>query len=258
MTEKIYAPSDAKLAKFALDPKAIATDDSTIAMIRSEVASGEMSEARACLGLMILKQRGMQAQKIAERTGIKHSALTERITIGLALARTGDLSVIQIVRLGKLSQSEVEKTTKSHRSENGKLGALRDLAFRKQASKKIADTMSLPELDEIYTATVEFCEENEEPTGLDYVLENVAFVASGLGYQLKSVGRSTDGPAVDVGPMGIEYHMKKALKDCRAIMADTPAAVWELTADDILAILRLLEYVGITDLEDAAIMADQE
>lgn len=259
MSEKIYSPSDAKLSKFDLKADDIAGEEATVEMVKKAVANGEMNEARQCLGIMVLKVRGMQVQTISQRTGLKSSALTEKINIGTALARTGSLAVIQIVKVGKLSAKEIDETTKSVRADSAKVTALEAKAFRKVASKKInfaADGGDMDEHDYALLAaeTAKACKENEEPTTLDYLVDSIAYVATGLGYTLKESARGTDGTGNEIGAMGIEFHMKRALADAREIMSETPDQTWELTPEDVASIMDLLNYLGIWDIEEALAM----
>jgi len=259
MSEKIYSPSDAKLSKFELSAEDIAGEDATVDMVKKAVANGEMNEARQCLGIMVLKVRGMAVNQISQRTGIKHSALTEKINIGTALARTGSLAVIQIVKVGKLSAKEIDETTKSVRADSAKVTALESKAFQKVASKKIigdADGCKLNDHDyaQLATETAKACKENEEPTTLEYLVDSIAYVATGLGYKLKDTGRATDGTGNEIGAMGIEFHMKRALADAREIMSETPDQTWELTPEDVASIMDLLNYLGIWDIEEALAM----
>ena len=235
----------------------MSTDEQLIALIVVGQESRALSEYQEAVAIYTAIQRGHDYEWVLKNTGIPERTARRRFIEGMAIVRTGDaVDAVTSVRVGELTESQVDEVTKGRTAPATKLEALRALAFGTHimAAWQVKDGDKVSKVEsakirEAFVAATEAVVASEEPVTARTLTKAIASVGKEMGITKKAAKRKAD-PKNESGPFGVEYHMKAALADIVALEEANDGETYVPTVQDIKALFDLATRLGLSlDLE---------
>jgi hypothetical protein len=257
-----YVPSGALLAHVGLTAKK--TDDAWYNVIKTNAKKTLEMEVQNAVAALTLFMRGNTHETIAAEVGVDVRTVKRWCVQGQAILRTVNAGedaksrAMSATRLGGgVSMGLVDAATKTDGDDQDKLETLETMALsstiKQSFVKEDQSALSDDEVAEIVTSLPEQAQANlgtdKAPTAKQ-MMDAVPNVAESFGIQRKVTTRTpqTDG---GTGPQGLEFHMKAALKDIRAI-ANAADEAYVPTPEDMAALFKVCQYLNLELMLDEA------
>lgn len=251
-----FVPSASVLATVGLKVGSVRSDESIYELIATNRAAQSMAENQISVAIYILTQRGHAYEEIAAKTGYSVIAVKRFKVEGSAILRTGEVErTVSAVRTGTLSQAIVDEITIGTGTQEQKVEALETagLAGHIKSKYQREDGKKIEALDfkAITAQAREACENAAVPATGQKMALMLPHLTEELGLKVKSRETDSDG---GTGPQALEFHLKAALKDVKAI-ANAADEAYVPTANDLAALFSLCEFLDIPLMLDADVMA---
>lgn len=251
-----FVPSAAVLATVGLKVGEVRSDESIYQLIATNRAAQSMAENQISVAIYILTQRGHAYEDIAGKTGYSVPQVKRFKVEGSAILRTGEVErTVSAVRTGVLSQAIVDTITLGTGTQDQKIEALETagLAGHIKSKYQREDGKKIEALDfkAITAQAREACENAAVPATGQKMALMLPHLTEELGLKVKSRESEKDG---GTGPQTLEFHLKAALSDVKAI-ANAADEAYIPTANDLAALFSLCEFLDIPLMLDADVMA---
>lgn len=257
-----YTPSAALLGELGIT--ATKTDKGWFDKIKSNHVKSVKMEIENAVSAYTLFMRGHTHEGIAGEVGVDVRTVKNWCVQGKAILRTlpaGDDAPARALSAAKLgsgaSMALVDAATQTADSDEDKLSTLETMALsqhiKKSFVKEDESALSDDEVSDIVTSLPEQAQANlgtdKAPTAKQ-MFDAMPNVAEVFGVQRKVTTRTpqTDG---GTGPQGLEFHLKAALKDMRAI-AKAGEAAYLPTPQDMAALFQVCQYLNLELVLDEA------
>jgi len=253
-----FTPAAASLSKVGMKVADIRTDDALIAFVLKGQETRALSEAQEAVAVYTARKRGHEFDWIMQHLHISKDTAERREIEGMALLRlqVSESEVPRVqsaIRTGRLGIKAVDDiTAKSYTvTDNGVDARLEDLEIL-SAGKRIKDkyvladkgmAISDKQAAEIVATARKVVADKVEPVSAATILAAVPNFSEQVGLKVKDVKRTTTGGS-NSGPMGLEFHLKAAMRDIDALekAAEQP---YTLTTHDYKALFDLCTRFGL-------------
>jgi hypothetical protein len=251
-----FVPSASVLAAVGLKVGDVRTDDAIYALIATNRKAQSLAENQISVAVYILAQRGHAFEDIANKTGYSVAQAKRFKVEGSAILRTGEVErTVSAIRTGVLSQAIVDEITIGTGTQDQKIEALETagLAGHIKSKYQREDGKKIEALDfkAITAQARQTCEDSAVPATGQKMALMLPHLTEQLGLKVKSRESDSDG---GTGPQSIEFHLKAALKDAKAIAGAADEA-YVPTPHDLAALFTLCEYLEVPIMLDADVVA---
>jgi hypothetical protein len=251
-----FVPSASVLATVGLKVGAVRSDEAIYELIATNRAAQDIADNQISVAVYILTQRGHAFEAIASKTGYSVSQVKRYKVEGSAILRTGEIDrTVSAVRTGVLSQAIVDTITLGTGTTEEKVAALETagLAGHIKSRYQREDGQKIEALDfkAITSQAREACEAASVPATGQKMALMLPHLTEQLGLKVKSRESDQDG---GTGPQSIEFHLKAALRDAKAI-AGAAEEAYVPTPHDLAALFTLCEYLEVPLMLDADVVA---
>ena len=259
MTDQVntkFVPSASVLATVGLKVGEVRSDEAIYQLIATNRAAQSMAENQISVAIYILAQRGHAYEEIASKTGYSVIAVKRFKVEGSAILRTGEVErTVSAIRTGTLSQAIVDEITIGTGTAEQKIEALETagLAGHIKSKYQRKDGKKIEALDfkAVTQQAREACEGAAVPATGQKMALMLPHITEELGLKVKSRESESNG---GTGPQTLEFHLKAALKDVKAI-ADAADAAYVPTANDLAALFSLCDFLDVPLMLDADTLA---
>jgi hypothetical protein len=251
-----FVPSAAVLSAVGLKVGDVRTDDAIYDLIATNRKAASLAENQISVAVYILAQRGHSFEDIAGRTGYSVAQLKRFKVEGSAILRTGEVErTVSAIRTGVLSQAIVDTITIGSGTPEVKIEALETAGLAGHIKSRYIreDGKQVEALDfkAIAEQARQTCEASAVPATGQKMALMLPHITEELGLKVKPRESEKDG---GTGPQTLEFHLKAALKDVKAI-ADAADAAYVPTPNDLAALFSLCEFLDVPLMLDADVMA---
>lgn len=255
-----FIPSDNALAVVGLSKSKVQSDTAIFNFLREADEKIDTLDSQKSVAIYILKQRGWTNAKIAQRTNYAERTIVRKYIEGMAVLRTQETTrTIAAVRAADLTEKTVQDCTKGTGDSESKIQALERAALSKEVTAKFTtESGQVPDkvlIDRVINATAQVVAAQSEPATAGTFIDAIPQVTESLGLTAKT--RSTDSDGGKSTPQTVEFHLKAALKDAKAL-ADAAEQDYVPTPRDVKALLSLCEYLGLELLIEPGVAAAVE
>lgn len=251
-TDPKFCPPAAALKIVGLAVADIKTDDAIFALFKNNVEAAEHAENQNSVAVYILIQRGWKYEDLVSKLGQSESTLKRKMVEGMAILRTGEVTrTTAAVRQGSLSKQAVDDLTKGVTDKGMKIVALEQAALETAIKSRYTNDkgepvdMSKIKTDVLHSRLAQTVENDAVPVTAATLIQYIPTLTEELGLKVKQ--RSTE-PDGGTGPQGMEFHLKACLKDIEAIETANDGLKYEPTAQDLAALLRLMQHLDIAHM----------
>ena len=239
-----FVPSNEALQVVGLSQNKIKTDKAIFDMLAHADEQIDTLESQKSVGIYILKQRGYSNAKIAQRTNYAERTVVRKYIEGMAVLRTGETTrTIAAVRAADLTEKTVQECTGDSES---KIQLLERAAMTKEVQAKyLTESGKLPDkstIDRVIDAVVQVVAAQSEPATAGTFIDAIPQVTEEVGLKVKE--RTPDPDGGKKSPMTVEFHLKAALKDAKAL-ADAAEMDYVATPADVKALMQLCTYLNL-------------
>ncbi len=253
-----FVPAAASLSKVGMKVADIRTDDALVAFVLKGQESRALSEAQEAVAVYTARKRGHEFDWIISNLHIQKDTAERREIEGMALLRlqVDEHEVPRVqsaIRAGRLGIKVVDDITAQSytQTDNGvdeRLEKLEILSAGKRIQEKfvLADkgqAISDKQAADIVAHARKVVAAKVEPVSASTIIAAVPNFSEEVGLKVREAKR-TPGQQKS-GPMGLEFHLKAALKDIDALekAAEQP---YVLTTHDYKALFDLVSRFGLT------------
>lgn len=246
-----FLPDSDSLSVVGLSANKLRTDNAAYELITANQAKGDLLMAQNAVASYVLWQRGHEHEAIAVRAGVSVKTIERWTVAGAAILRTGEYvrTIAAVSAGGWMSKGMMDAATKPAGTPEEKMERLEVAAVTHAVTKNYEKDIDADEakdraladevVAEIVTSLPDVTSANGEPVLATTLIANVPNVAEQFGIRRKTrAAQESEG-----GPQQVHVHLKAALKDVRAIVKANDGAAYVPTADDLKALLTLVEYL---------------
>ena len=242
-----FVPSADALAVVGLSQSKVKTDNAIFEFLRHADEQIDTLDSQKSVAIYILKQRGWSNANIAKRTNYAERTIVRKYIEGMAVLRTQETTrTIAAVRSADLTEKTVQECTKGTGDSESKIQLLERAALTKEVQGKfLTESGKVPDsvvIDRVIDATAKVVAAQSEPATAGTFIEAIPQVTEQLGLKVKE--RSSNSEGGKATPQTVEFHLKAAIKDAKAI-ADAHGSDYIPTPADVKAILTLCSYLGL-------------
>lgn len=247
-----FIPSQRALSVVGLTREAVSTDEQIVTLVQQNDRNIEVADYQNSVLVYILIARGHGYDWVLKTLGIPERTAVRRKIEGMAILRTTETRrTVAAIRKAGLSDKVVDGCTTGTGSRDSKIAALEKAAFVQtvqknyQPAKGAADSpITESVLSKALDEAVKVVAANEQPLSAVTMIEAVPHLVESLGLKPKVQSRSPQ--EGDAAPKGLEFHMKAALKDLKAIVAANDDQPYVPTPQDMKALMDLCTFLDIT------------
>jgi hypothetical protein len=250
-----FVPSAKALAIVQLTVADLKSNESILEMLVATEGKIDLLHAQQSVGIYVLKQRGWSNGNLAAKTNYSERTIVRKYIEGMAVLRTGETTrTIAAVRAAELTQKTVEECTKGTGDSVSKIESLERSAVGKALlgsfttmEGKIPDSVLI---NKVITETANVVAAQAEPATAGTFIDAIPQVTEMLGLKIKKRATDPDGGANT--PHSVDFHLKAALKDAKAI-ATASNEDYVASATDVKALLALCAYLSLELLIDESV-----
>jgi hypothetical protein len=252
-----FVPAAASLSKVGMKVSDIRTDDALVAFVLKGQENRALSEAQEAVAVYTARKRGHEFDWIISNLHIQKDTAERREIEGMALLRlqVSEHEVPRVqsaIRSGRLGIKVVDDITAQSytQTDNGvdtRLEKLEILSGTKKIQEKyvLADkgqAISDKQAAEIVAHARKVVEAKVEPVSAASILAAIPNFSEEVGLKVRDPKRAAG--QQKTGPMGLEFHLKAALKDIAALekAAEEP---YVLTTHDYKALFDVVSRFGL-------------
>lgn len=261
-TDPKFTPPTEALATVGLTKTQLKTNDSIFQLITSVKDDIDLHENQISVLITTLVLRGFTTEDLVKRTGYSSRTITRKNIEGTAILRTQEVTrTTAAIRSVSMSSKAMELATRGGDADT-KIAALelaaidRTLAsgFQTSDEKAISPEASAS----ILLATRQAVLNDALPNVVTNMIDYIPLMADQFGIKAKIKTPDKRDPNPDGGAssaMALDYHLKRALKDVRAL-EDAAEEAYVPTPQDYYHLLQLCDHLNImVDLEPHVIAA---
>ena len=242
-----FVPSNEALQIVGLSQNKVKTDKAIFDMLAHADEQIDTLESQKSVGIYILKQRGYSNAKIAQRTNYAERTVVRKYIEGMAVLRTGETTrTIAAVRSADLTEKTVQECTKGTGDSESKIQMLERAALTKELQAKyLTDGGKIPDkvvVDNVIDAVTKVVAAQSEPATAGTFIDAIPQITEQVGLKVKE--RTPDPDGGKKSAMAVEFHIKAALKDAKAL-ADAAEMDYVATPADVKALLNLCDYLNL-------------
>jgi hypothetical protein len=242
-----FVPSSDALAVVGLSVSRVKTDTEIFKFLAEADEKIDTLDSQKSVAIYILKMRGWSNANIAKRTNYAERTIVRKYIEGMAVLRTQETTrTIAAVRSADLTEKTVQECTKGTGDSESKIQALERAALTKEVTTKfVTDDGKAPSkqvIDRIIDETAKIVSAQSEPATAGTFIDAIPQVTEAVGITAKT--RSSNSEGGKNNPMGVEFHIKAALKDANAI-ADANGSDYVPTPADVKQVLTLCQFLGL-------------
>lgn len=246
-TDPKFTPSNEALAVVGLAVSRIKTDNEIFKFLAEADEKIDALDSQKSVAIYILKQRGWKNSAIAQRTNYAERTVVRKYIEGMAIMRTQETTrTVAAVRAADLTEKTVDECTKGTGDSESKINKLEAAAVRKEVTSKFqtegGQEVDSVTVDRVIEQTAAIVAAQAEPATAGTFIDAIPQVTEDLGLVVKK--RTPDQDGGQSTPQTVEFHLKAALKDAKAI-ADAANMDYVPTPADVKALLRLAQYLGL-------------
>jgi hypothetical protein len=242
-----FLPSNEALSVVGLSQAKLRNDETIFKMLAHNDEQIDTLESQKSVAIYVLKQRGWTNAKIAQRTNYAERTVVRKYIEGMAVLRTGETTrTISAVRSADLTEAAVQECTKGTGDSESKIQKLEVAALTKEVTGKYqtehGKAPSAATIIKVVEETNKVVTAQAEPATAGTLIDAIPQVTEALGLTVKQRDTDPDGGART--PQTVEFHIKAALKDAKAI-AKAAEEAYVPSPADIKALLALSEFLGL-------------
>jgi hypothetical protein len=242
-----FLPSNEALSVVGLSQAKLKSDEAIFKMLAHNDEQIDTLESQKSVAIYVLKQRGWTNAKIAQRTNYAERTVVRKYIEGMAVLRTGETTrTIAAVRASDLTEAAVQECTKGTGDSEGKIRKLETAALTKEVTSKYqmenGAEPSAAVIAKVADEVAKVVKAQAEPVTAGTLIDAIPQVTEELKMVVKQRTPDQDGGANT--PQTVEFHLKAALKDAKAI-AKAAEEPYVPTPADVKAILGLCQYLGL-------------
>lgn len=262
-TDPKFIPAAASLEVVGMKVGQIRTDDALIEFVHTLATTRTLTDAQEAVAVYVARKRGHEFDWILTNLGIEERTAKRREIEGMAILRVQEITrTVSAIRTGELGIKAVDEITSAILSYNAdgvdeRIVALETLA----AAKKIKATYVTADKKELTDEQVasmvrqahDIVVSKVEPLTAATLVAAVPVISEEHGAEKKITKRTPQTPAS--GPMGLEYHLRLALRDMKKL-ADAAEAPYVPTTQDYKALFDLVTFLDLSlDMSDDMVRA---
>ena len=259
-----YQPTAKLLAPFMMKPADISDDTKARAFVSLTRESRSMAYAQIAVTARILSQRGHDYAEVSKILANDDSEAQVKHIIGLgqALLATQEIhkTIAAVNNVGGASPLSAKEITDACSGKVDPVGTLDKLTvaavtktLRSRFTQKNGAALTDTTTGELYADAVDHAA-SIGPVNTPTLNAAIGYISEG--YKITKKERAAS-PSNN-GPMGAEYHLKRATADAKAI-AKANGSPYKLTAADLNALLAFMEATGYQEtLDEMTAMLDAE
>jgi len=242
-----FLPSNEALSVVGLSQAKLKNDETIFKMLAHNDEQIDTLESQKSVAIYVLKQRGWTNAKIAQRTNYAERTVVRKYIEGMAVLRTGETTrTISAVRSADLTEAAVQECTKGTGDSESKIQKLEVAALTKEVTGKYqtehGKAPSAATIIKVVEETNKVVTAQAEPATAGTLIDAIPQVTEALGLTVKQRDTEPDGGVRT--PQTVEFHIKAALKDAKAIAKAADEAYVPSPAD-VKAILTLCEFLNL-------------
>ena len=242
-----FLPSNEALAVVGLSQVELKTDEGIFKMLAQNDQQIDTLESQKSVAIYVLKQRGWTNAKIAQRTNYAERTVVRKYIEGMAVLRTGETTrTIAAVRSVDLTEQAVQECTKGTGDSESKIEKLEVAAMTKEITSKYQTEGGKTPTAALITKMIDQAKKvvtaQAEPATAGTLIDAIPQVTEALKVTVKQRDTDSDGGASS--PQTVEFHLKAALKDAKAI-AKAADEAYVPTPADVKALLTLCQYLNL-------------
>ena len=247
-----FTPAAASLAVVDMKVTQIRTDEALIEFVRSLAETRELTDAQEAVAVYTARKRGHEFDWILSNLGLKQDTAARREIEGMAILRLSEVTrTVAAIRVGGLGIKVVDEITSKPITLNAdgvdqRIIDLEIMAAGKKVAASYMTEAKKPLNDEQVAAVVQQAiktvEAKVEPLNAASIVAAVPSFSETVGLTRKATPRTPS--TSNTGPMGLEFHIKAALRDIDALekAAEEP---YVLTTHDYKALFDLVTRFGL-------------
>ena len=253
-TDPKFVPAASSLTVVGMKVGDIRTDDALIAFVHGLAEQRTLTDAQEAVAVYTARKRGHEFDWILTNLGLSQATAQRREIEGMGILRLQDVTrTVAAIRTGELGIKVVDEITSRPISLDAdgtdeRIIALETLAVGKRikatyvtADKKDLSDEAVAGLLRQAQSTVEA---KVEPLTAATLLQAVPSFSEDHGV-IRKVQKRTPEPSVS-GPMTLEFHLRAALKDMRALVDAADGAPYVPTTQDFKALFDLVTYLDLS------------
>ncbi len=252
-TDPKYTPAAASLAVVDIKVGQIKTDEALIEFVGHLQETRALTDAQEAAAVYTARKRGHEFDWILSNLKISESTAKRREIEGMAILRLSEITrTVAAIRVGTLGIKVVDEITSKPKSlteddVDARIVELEIMAAGKavQASYMSPDTKPLTykQVADVVNYAIQVVADKVEPLNANSIVNAVPSFSESVGLTKKVTSRTPGGQ--NQGPMGLEFHLRAALKDVEALekAAEEP---YVLTTHDYKALFDLVTRFGLT------------
>lgn len=253
-TDPKFVPSADSLAIVGIKVGQIRTDDALIEFVHGLAETRSLTDAQEAVAVYTARKRGHEFDWILTNLGLLQATAQRREIEGMAILRLQEVTrTVAAIRTGELGIKVVDEITSKiinldAEGTDERIIELETLAAAKRI-KQTYVTADKKELSDDAVANLirqakDTVVAKVEPLTAATLVQAVPSFSESHGVQRK-VTKRTPEPSVS-GPMTLEFHLRAALKDMRALVDAADGAPYVPTTQDFKALFDLVTYLDLS------------
>ena len=248
-----FTPAASSLAVVQMKVGDIRTDDALIEFVTRLAETRELTDAQEAVAVYTARKRGHEFDWILSNLGLKQDTAARREIEGMAILRLQEVTrCVTAIRVGSLGIKVVDEITSKPITLNDdgvdeRIVALEIMAAGKKVQASYVTEGKKPLTDDQVAAVVEQAVKTVaskvEPLNAASIVAAVPSFSEQVGLERKVAPRTPQ--TSNAGPMGLEFHLKAAMRDIAALekAAEEP---YVLTVHDYKALFDLVTRFGLS------------
>lgn len=253
-TDPKFVPAASSLEVVGMKVSQIRTDDALIAFVHGLAETRTLTDAQEAVAVYVARKRGHEFDWILTNLGIEERTAKRREIEGMAILRIGEITrTVSAIRTGELGIKAVDEITSvpcslSDDGTDERILALETMAAAKRikANYVTADKKELS--DETVANMVRQAKDivaaKVEPLTAATLVAAVPVISEDHGAERKVTKRAAQTDSAS-GPMGLEFHLRAALRDMKKL-AEAAEAAYVPTTQDYKALFDLVTYLDLS------------
>lgn len=251
-TDPKFVPAAASLEVVGMKVGQIRTDDALIAFVQDLAQTRTLTDAQEAVAVYVARKRGHEFDWILTNLGIEERTAKRREIEGMAILRVQEITrTVSAIRTGELGIKVVDEITSKVLSYDAHGTDERIIALETMAAAKaIKSRYQTPDKKELSDDTVaaivrqaaDVVTAKVEPLTAATLVAAVPVISEDHGVERKVAKREPQTSAS--GPMGLEFHLRAALRDMKKL-AEAAEAPYAPTTQDYKALFDLVTFLDL-------------
>jgi hypothetical protein len=248
-----FVPAAASLKVVDMKVSDIRTDADLVAFVGTLHETEALTQARYAVAVFTARKRGWEFADLCAKFKVETTKAKELEKEGMAILRLQEITrTVRAIRTGDLGYKVIDEITSkpltlTEDDVDQRIIDLELLGSGKAISKKYVlaggKAMSDDQVAAVVQQAITQVGKNVEPLNAATIVKAVTAFSEEVGLEVKKEPRKPG--EQKTGPMGLEFHLKAALKDVAALekAAEEP---YVLTTHDYKALFDLVSFFGLS------------